>query len=330
LDLFFFFSKEEMWRRGTLQPKLSAVLLEDKRPTAPLQLLCRGDLAYSLARCVDFWDGGSISPLSDADRRAILSMHAKCGLEDLDVVAFTYTPVDRRLEDLLGRPALSAHHSPPQPVSALSSAKAPALQTTSQATLPLSAHPLSATGAAASAATLASTTASTAPSALAAAAVAAAAAAATAVPELYLIGSEQLSVALGVLTESSLVHPTSQVAAAIPAAAAASPEAALSGEGRGALFPTLGSPPPLGSPPTPLPWSLPSSSPPPPPLRSSKRDELATAIGTLLHEQVNATAGATFCDWTPKDWTEVRCALLKESNIAADGTQKNKARKKVE
>ena len=48
-------------------------VVEDQR-SGGLQLLTRGHPTLGLARCSSYWDGRSICPFSDADRRKIWEM----------------------------------------------------------------------------------------------------------------------------------------------------------------------------------------------------------------------------------------------------------------
>ncbi|CAM9109976.1 unnamed protein product [Choristocarpus tenellus] len=84
--------QEESWRRGSIQPHVTSIVVQDKR-TSSLQLLSQGHPSIVVGMCRDYWDGNTISTLPSALRKDILNMHQQWSLEDLDVVAFAYTPV---------------------------------------------------------------------------------------------------------------------------------------------------------------------------------------------------------------------------------------------
>jgi len=58
---------------GVLDPDMVSFVVEDQR-SGGLQLLTRGHPTLGLARCSSYWDGRSICPFSDADRRKIWEM----------------------------------------------------------------------------------------------------------------------------------------------------------------------------------------------------------------------------------------------------------------
>jgi hypothetical protein len=66
--------QEESWRRGTIQPHVRAVIVEDRR-TGSLQCLSEGNPPLLLGMCTDAWDGSAISPISPELRRSILHMY---------------------------------------------------------------------------------------------------------------------------------------------------------------------------------------------------------------------------------------------------------------
>ena len=96
-------SQRDLWRRGSLQPHLTAVVVEDNRSNG-LQLLCKGDPKVAVGGCIDYWDGGNISPLTEQDRQAIMDIHQRWTLEDLDVCALSYAPMPHMAEVLFRVP----------------------------------------------------------------------------------------------------------------------------------------------------------------------------------------------------------------------------------
>ncbi|CAM9177491.1 unnamed protein product [Discosporangium mesarthrocarpum] len=94
--------QEESWRRGTIQPHVASVVVQDKR-TSSLQLLSQGHPKIVVAMCRDYWDGSrsTISTLPEALQKGILDMHQQWSLEDLDVTSFAYTPVPYTLNPFL-------------------------------------------------------------------------------------------------------------------------------------------------------------------------------------------------------------------------------------
>jgi len=77
---------------GSLRPDSTSVIVKDKRSQG-YQLLTVGDSRVVTDLCTDSWQGESITPLSPIDRRAILEANKTWSLADLDVTAFSYTPV---------------------------------------------------------------------------------------------------------------------------------------------------------------------------------------------------------------------------------------------
>ncbi|CAM9295439.1 unnamed protein product, partial [Chrysoparadoxa australica] len=92
--------QEETRRRGSIQPHVTGVVVEDRRSRA-LQLFSRGNPKLVLDMCPDYWDGSTISAIPASLRRAIIDMHQQWSLEDLDVVAFSYSPVPYTVQPLL-------------------------------------------------------------------------------------------------------------------------------------------------------------------------------------------------------------------------------------
>jgi hypothetical protein len=96
--------QEEIRRRGMLMTNLRSAVVMDSRSKA-LQMMSQGDPALLLHYCGEYWDGTSISPLSDADRKEILAVYERWMLEDFDVTAFAYTPIPAYLQSAV----LQAH-----------------------------------------------------------------------------------------------------------------------------------------------------------------------------------------------------------------------------
>lgn len=85
-------SVQETRHRGTLQPHITSVVVEDRR-NGGLHLLSKGNPSLVLPICHDFWDGRVLNSLNVGDRHVILERHQQWVLEDFDVVALCYTPV---------------------------------------------------------------------------------------------------------------------------------------------------------------------------------------------------------------------------------------------
>ena len=64
-------------------------------------MMSQGDPSLILNYCKDYWDGASITPLVDEDRREILNVYHRWAIEDFDVVGFAYSPVPSRLQPLI-------------------------------------------------------------------------------------------------------------------------------------------------------------------------------------------------------------------------------------
>lgn len=84
--------QEDACNRGTLQPHLTAVIIENKSSQI-LQLFGQGNPPLAVHMCVDYWDGRVINALSAEERRLILDTYQQWAYENFEVVAFTYTPV---------------------------------------------------------------------------------------------------------------------------------------------------------------------------------------------------------------------------------------------
>lgn len=84
---------------GLLRPDSTSVVVQDKRSTA-YQLLTIGDPLIVVDLCHEAWQGerSTILPLSTADRQTIIETTNNWKLADLDVSAFSYSPVPCSLE----------------------------------------------------------------------------------------------------------------------------------------------------------------------------------------------------------------------------------------
>jgi len=91
-------------RWGLLAPDATAVIVQDQRSKA-YQLLTVGDPKVVVSLCHEAWQGenSTILPLSSADRKRILETCNDWKLGDLDVYAFSYTPLPQTFEQLLQR-----------------------------------------------------------------------------------------------------------------------------------------------------------------------------------------------------------------------------------
>ena len=103
---------EESRTRGTLQPHVTSVVLEDRR-SGGLQMLSAGTPALALPMCFDYWDGRVITALTAEDRRSILDTYQQWTLEDFDVAAFTYTPLPLSVHQRLSHGSSSNSSSQP-------------------------------------------------------------------------------------------------------------------------------------------------------------------------------------------------------------------------
>jgi len=88
---------------GCLKSDATSIIIQDHRSKA-YQLLTVGDARVVAECCSDSWQGenSTISPFSAADRRTILETSTNWSLSDLDVAAFSYTPVPNTLEERTG------------------------------------------------------------------------------------------------------------------------------------------------------------------------------------------------------------------------------------
>jgi hypothetical protein len=87
---------------GLVRPDAYSVIVEDQRSMAN-QLLTVGDPLVVTTLCNEAWQGeiSTILPLTGTDRATILETSKNWKLADLDVVAFSYSPVSRVYENLL-------------------------------------------------------------------------------------------------------------------------------------------------------------------------------------------------------------------------------------
>jgi hypothetical protein len=106
--------QEEVRRRGMLLTNLRSAVVMDSRSNA-LQMMSEGDPALLLHYCAEYWDGASISPLSDTDRKEILAVYERWVLEDFDVTAFAYTPIPTYLQPAVLQAHALAQYVPPVP-----------------------------------------------------------------------------------------------------------------------------------------------------------------------------------------------------------------------
>ena len=91
---------EEARFRGRLVPHVTSVIVQDDRSNA-FQLLSVGEAELSVNNCSQLWQGetSTIIPMSAFDRKNILDTAKNWILEDLNVLAFTYSPVPYAFED---------------------------------------------------------------------------------------------------------------------------------------------------------------------------------------------------------------------------------------
>lgn len=73
-------------------PNLSSSIVRDKF-TNNLQMFSQGTADLILEHCADYWDGHSICPLTDADRKCILDFYQRTSLTAY-CTAFSYTPLE--------------------------------------------------------------------------------------------------------------------------------------------------------------------------------------------------------------------------------------------
>jgi hypothetical protein len=94
-------SEQSRWW-GLLRPDSTSVIVQDSR-TKAYQLLSVGDPSLVTNLCNEAWQGeiSTILPLAAADRQTIIETTNNWKLADLDVAAFSYTPVPHTLETRL-------------------------------------------------------------------------------------------------------------------------------------------------------------------------------------------------------------------------------------
>ena len=91
-------SEESRWW-GLLRPDSTSIIVHDKR-SGGYQLLTVGDPRAVTRMCQEAWQGESstILPLSGSDRQKILATSNEWKLSDLDVEAFSFSPVPQTFE----------------------------------------------------------------------------------------------------------------------------------------------------------------------------------------------------------------------------------------
>lgn len=94
-------SEQSRWW-GLIRPDAKSVIVKDNR-TMAYQLLTVGDPEVVTTMCNEAWQGeiSTILPLGSADRRNIIDTTNEWKLADLDVTAFSYSPVPHTLETRL-------------------------------------------------------------------------------------------------------------------------------------------------------------------------------------------------------------------------------------
>jgi hypothetical protein len=94
-------SEQSRWW-GLIRPDATSVIVEDSRSGA-CQLLTVGDPTVVISLCNEAWQGeiSTILPLNSADRRTIVETTNSWKLGDLDVAAFSYSPVPHTLAQRL-------------------------------------------------------------------------------------------------------------------------------------------------------------------------------------------------------------------------------------
>lgn len=94
-------SEQSRWW-GLIRPDATSVIVQDGRSGA-CQLLTVGDPAVVTSVCNEAWQGeiSTILPLGSSDRRTIVETTNAWKLGDLDVAAFSYSPVPHTLEKRL-------------------------------------------------------------------------------------------------------------------------------------------------------------------------------------------------------------------------------------
>ena len=94
-------SEQSRWW-GLIRADSTSVIVEDSR-TKAFQLLTVGDPEIVTKLCNEAWQGeiSTILPLAASDRRTIIDTTNNWKLADLDVAAFSYTPVPHTLETQL-------------------------------------------------------------------------------------------------------------------------------------------------------------------------------------------------------------------------------------
>ena len=62
-----------------------------------------------MSYCREYWDGSNISPLTDSDRKELMTIFERWDLEDFDVVAFGYSPVPVTVKQIF-QPLVAVHN----------------------------------------------------------------------------------------------------------------------------------------------------------------------------------------------------------------------------
>lgn len=94
-------SEQSRWW-GLIRPDATSAIVQDSRSGA-YQILTVGDPAVVASVCNEAWQGeiSTILPLGATDRQTILDTTNSWKLGDLDVSAFSYSPVPRTFENLI-------------------------------------------------------------------------------------------------------------------------------------------------------------------------------------------------------------------------------------
>jgi hypothetical protein len=93
-------SQEQTRKRGSFEPHITGSVLEDCTKGS-LQLMSHGFPPLLMSYCREYWDGSNISPLTDSDRKELMTIFERWDLEDFDVVAFGYSPVPVTVKQIM-------------------------------------------------------------------------------------------------------------------------------------------------------------------------------------------------------------------------------------
>lgn len=104
------FEDSRSW--GMLRSDATSIIIGDSRTSAN-QLLTIGDPRVVATLCHEAWQGehSTILPLSPDDRKAILDIANDWALSDLDVSAFSYSPLPRTYDGLVDGQGMVSGHS---------------------------------------------------------------------------------------------------------------------------------------------------------------------------------------------------------------------------